>query len=354
MESQRDTALHNLVSARETRPPGFREVAEKAGVSITTVERVLNERGSVSPLTRSKVLAAAGELGLRRVLPSRDYGNLRVEAILPINPTPYWGKLNAAFTAAAAFLPRGITLYRTFVPENDPQAMIKAVKTSKMKRSALIVAAEINDDLALTLSDVMRKGEILVLVSTNVPGIPGQTFSGVDNVAAGRTAASLINFGMRGQPAKVLVLQGNDILQSHRDRIQGFTRELANIHSTQVVLMHEAFGATFECLSRMIAANNIPDAIYETGDSGDEIAPLLKRLKTKPIWIGHERNQPHDTLMQKGLLDFVLDQDPERQARWALRHILDRLGIPESKFATVRRPELRLFCAANLLNCEAE
>lgn len=346
--------LRHVVSDRETRPPGFRDVAEKAGVSVTTVERVLNERGSVSPATRLKVLEAAGALGLRRVLPSRDYGNLRIEAILPINPTPYWAKLNAAFTAAATFLPRGITLHRTFVPENDPSAMIKAVKASKLKRSALIVAAEINDDLAVTLTEVKHKGEILVLVSTTFPGIPAQAFSGVDNVAAGRTAASLINFGMRDQPAHVLVLQGNNTLQSHRDRIHGFKAELAKIHRAEVVLMNEARGATFDCLSRMIAEKRIPDAIYETGDSGDEIAPLLKRLKSKPIWIGHERNERHDALMREGLLDFVLDQNPERQARWALRHILDRLDVTDSKFATVKRPELRLFCAANSLDFDSE
>lgn len=328
--------------------PGFRDVADQAGVSVTTVERVLNERGSVSPQTRMKVLEAAERLQLRRVLPSPDYGNLRIEAILPKNPTPYWAKLSAGLKNAAKLLPRGIALYRTFVPENDPPAMIRAIAASKMRRSALIVAAEVNDEIAGTLASVAGQGEIVVLVSSKLPELPVQTFSGVDNVAAGRTAASLINFARSGRESKVLVLQANSTLQSHRDRIEGFTTTIGQRFSIDIVMTHEIPGASSRIVNEMLAQDRVPDAIYETGDSGDEIATLLRGMENRPIWIGHERNAAHDQLMREGLLDFVLDQDPDRQARWAMRHILSQLGVAGSKFSTVKRPELRLFCAANL------
>lgn len=328
--------------------PGFREVADRAGVSVTTVERVLNERGSVSPETRMKVLEAAAELRLRRVLPSRHYGNLRIEAILPTNPTPYWAKLSGGLKEAGKLLPRGITLHRTFIPENDPPAMIRAITASRMKRSALIVAAEIDDEIARSLTEVMRQGEILVLVSTMLPGLAAQAYSGVDNVASGRTAASLINFAMRGQACRVGVLQANSTLQSHRDRIDGFVSELNPGSSFEILITNEMPGASRRLLSEMLARTPALDAIYETGDSAEEMAPILRKMQRRPIWIGHERNDAHDRLMHEGLLDFVLDQDPERQARWSMRYILSKLGILESGFSTVRRPELRLFCATNL------
>ncbi|MEW5961685.1 MAG: LacI family DNA-binding transcriptional regulator, partial [Chloroflexota bacterium] len=49
-------------------PVTMREVAQKAGVSIKTVSRVVNEQGEISEATRERVLAAIGELGYR---PSR-------------------------------------------------------------------------------------------------------------------------------------------------------------------------------------------------------------------------------------------------------------------------------------------
>jgi DNA-binding LacI/PurR family transcriptional regulator len=43
--------------------PGIHEVARVAGVSAATVSRALSGRGSVSPSTRERVVAAATELG---------------------------------------------------------------------------------------------------------------------------------------------------------------------------------------------------------------------------------------------------------------------------------------------------
>ena len=42
--------------------PTIRDVAARAGVSIATVSRVMNEKGEVGPETRTKVLAAAAAL----------------------------------------------------------------------------------------------------------------------------------------------------------------------------------------------------------------------------------------------------------------------------------------------------
>ncbi|PZS00214.1 MAG: LacI family transcriptional regulator, partial [Candidatus Nephthysia bennettiae] len=44
--------------------PRLRDVAERAGVAVSTASRALN-RGSVSDSLRTRVLAAAGELGYR-------------------------------------------------------------------------------------------------------------------------------------------------------------------------------------------------------------------------------------------------------------------------------------------------
>lgn len=45
--------------------PTIKDVAQRAGVGIATVSRVLNERASISPETRARVLAAVKELGYK-------------------------------------------------------------------------------------------------------------------------------------------------------------------------------------------------------------------------------------------------------------------------------------------------
>lgn len=57
-------------------------VAKQAGVGIATVDRVINERGGVSPATTRRVLQAAKEAGLKRELPDAHRQPWQIELLL--------------------------------------------------------------------------------------------------------------------------------------------------------------------------------------------------------------------------------------------------------------------------------
>ena len=76
---------------------GMRDVAQRAGVGIATVGRVLNERGHVSPATAKRVLDAARELGLRRILPLPHRPVLRFEVLLAHPHSSFLTRLNHGF-----------------------------------------------------------------------------------------------------------------------------------------------------------------------------------------------------------------------------------------------------------------
>src|SRR5215469_18970049 len=59
MQGQMRPAKHNRHS---TRPMSLEEVAKKAGVSVATVSRVLNNVAAVKSTTRARVMKAATEL----------------------------------------------------------------------------------------------------------------------------------------------------------------------------------------------------------------------------------------------------------------------------------------------------
>ena len=73
---------------------GIKDIAKKAGVSKGTVDRVLHERGNVSPKAREKVLAAMKELDYQRnyiasALASKTNWNLAV-LIPDSKKDPFW------------------------------------------------------------------------------------------------------------------------------------------------------------------------------------------------------------------------------------------------------------------------
>jgi hypothetical protein len=79
---------------RRKKTARFVEIAA-AGVSVATVDRVLNERGSVSATARAKVVAAARELAVPRLLPDTRHGLIHIDILLPDNhsllPSPASG-----------------------------------------------------------------------------------------------------------------------------------------------------------------------------------------------------------------------------------------------------------------------
>lgn len=78
------------------------QIAEAAGVSISTVDRVLNRRGGVSPDKEATVLEWASRLNLDRVI-FRDYLKvLRVAVMMQSPQNPFY---RACVTRSATSVP---------------------------------------------------------------------------------------------------------------------------------------------------------------------------------------------------------------------------------------------------------
>lgn len=86
------------------RSPTIKEVAQKSGVGIGTVSRVLNNSPQISEKTRKKVLAAIKELNYvpnvagKRLSQSRSYV---IAVVVPIISHPYFSRLIAELELAA-------------------------------------------------------------------------------------------------------------------------------------------------------------------------------------------------------------------------------------------------------------
>ncbi|MGC9742959.1 LacI family DNA-binding transcriptional regulator [Pseudomonas sp. P1B16] len=107
---------------RSDRRQGMADVAERAGVSLSTVDRVLNERGSVSDAKRRKVLQAAQALGLKRLLPSAVHGLLRFDLVMVDSATDHFKRLAAAFGRQAQIHRSRLVLQRHTWQERAPSS----------------------------------------------------------------------------------------------------------------------------------------------------------------------------------------------------------------------------------------
>lgn len=324
---------------------GFREIAERAGVSVSTVDRVLNERGSVSTARRLKVLEAARQLGLRRILPEVWHKTRRVEVILPRNRpgnlTPFWDELHDDARRLAQDLPGNITLHRTRVPEEDREGLVAAILNPPVARDALIIAADATPSVRAALTKVMARGEQVVTIVTDVSDIPRHPFGGPDSRAMGRTAGALMSGFLRGE-GEILVLQISDSRQEQTERVEGFQEMIDGRYPLRIVVTDEDVART-RALTIEAFRRSALRGIYLTGHSPEAIADLLRHHPQRPVWIAHERSAAHRALIREGVLDFVLDQDAEAQMAWALG-LVARSEAADSPAP----PDFRIYCRGNV------
>jgi len=178
--------------ARRKKTARFAEIAALAGVSISTVDRVLNERDTASVRTREKVVQAARQLGVPRLLPETRHGLLHIDIVLPDNTTPFFQRLNLALQRGVAMLDKRLVVHRLWTPEPDEAALVRAIGPRRYRRQALIVAAPDTLAVRAALQAAHARGEHVTMVVTQVSDVPQADYVGIDNRAAGRTAGYLL------------------------------------------------------------------------------------------------------------------------------------------------------------------
>ena len=139
---------------------------------------------------------------------------------------------------------------------------------------------------------------------------------------------------LKARCGSFVALCHSSVYQVHKQRIRGFSDYLADhanpAHMFALVMFgmdqRERSAALFED-----ALKAHPDiiGIYNAGGANSDIASVLERhdLGQSIMWIGHELTANSRRWLKSGLMDIVLDQAPEVQARRAVDTVLHRIGF---------------------------
>lgn len=320
----------------------IRDIAEAVGLGTATVERVLNGRGGVRPETAERVLVAARRLDYRRNLPEAHRGLMRIEVILVRPETTFFSRLSRGFERIAASLDPSVSVHRTFVDEADPKAIAERILKPHARRSGLIIAVPQYAEVDSALGRLLGGGLPVVQVVTSMEGVDAD-FVGIDNEAAGRTAALMMAM-MQPRNGSVVAFFHSHVYSIHRQRIRGFSQGIERHNRGNLAFAEVAY--TYD--DPMEAAAKLADAIrrypdlaglYNAGGANFALCDVLRRQRPRDVvFIGHELTERTTAALREGIMHVVLDQAPEAQARRAMDMMLSRLGILETK---VDNPPIR-------------
>ncbi len=332
----------------------FVDIAASAQVSVATVNRVLNDRGGVSLVTREKVIRAAKQLAVPRLMPDVRRGLTRFDVVLARSRTPFFQRIELALQRFMQLLDRRIVVHRhEFSPEEDGLTAA-FIRQPLHRRDGLILAVHDTPLLRDAVQQVSRQGVPVVTLMSDISDVSRLHYAGIDNLHAGRTAGHLMGRLVQ-KPGRVLVLTNDLAYRAHRDRTAGCLAVLqerhAHLNCLPVMSCYDDPDQAYHAVDLALKdRNGLPLAgIYHSGAGSQGIAQALHRHgRTQDlVWLGHELSDEHRTLLMQGAMDFVIDQDPDGQVLSGMQHLLF-----VNKWLDQKPPsgpnEFRLFCVENL------
>jgi LacI family transcriptional regulator len=313
-----------MVSKQQSRIT-LSDVAKRAGVGTASVDRVINDRGNVSEEVRKRVLQAARELGLRRMLPQTHRRHIRIAVILARPELPLIARMGFEFRRLSTSLDRSIIIHRTVLEDERPETLAKAL--TKTNCDAVVSYMQDHPVVHAAVEELSARGVPVVTVISDVPGSARIGYAGTDHYRAGRSAGYFIT-RMGRQPGPVVILCNNLGFQSHSDRVRGFSQFLEekapDWRVAQVVEGGDDRMRSELELREVFKSYPATVAVYNVGAANIGVARAIRAdlLDLRPVFVGHELTSNTAAFLREGLMSITIDQSPELQVRLAVNLIL--------------------------------
>lgn len=335
----------------------LRTVAEAAGVSVATVDRVLNRREGVRGVTVEKVEAAVRRLGyapssleLRGQITPR-----RFAFVLPGGRNPFFAALEAAIAQLADCPPFKGTVYDVHhVDVFDGGTLASALMHIPHDHvDGVAVVALDHPAVREAINALKATGLSVVTLVSDVLSSRRDHFVGIDNTAAGRTAGALMGRFLPGRRGKVALIAGSLALRDHAERRFGFEQVIAqDFPGVHVIALREGRDDAERVrvmIADLLAEHADLGGIYNVGAGNAGVIAALEASgrAREVIYIAHELTDESRAALLSGTIDAVINQDSGHEARSAAR-VLQALTSGWPILADQERIRIDIFLRDNL------
>ena len=299
--------------------PTMADVAREAGVSLSTVDRVLNLRADVRADTAQRIAAAAARLGFhakgvieQRVL--NDRPTLRLGFLLQKSGVPFYQGLAHALSNAAATCRRArIRVVMGYLDDLDPVIVAQRILALRDQVDGLGVVAVDHPRVREAVAQLRETGVSVVALLSELSSVSGTGYVGLDNRLTGRTAGWFIS-RLASRPGAAAVMLSSQRFQcqelcelSFRSYLAGHSSEWELLASRLTLEDDEfAYGNTLDLLTAE------PDlaGLYVAGGG---IAGVLRALRSfqeqqlrLPVVVCHDLTPLTREALKTGLVQAVL------------------------------------------------
>ncbi|MFC0472177.1 LacI family DNA-binding transcriptional regulator [Halalkalibacter kiskunsagensis] len=311
-------------------------IAEELNLSLTTVDRALNNRGNVKKETYNLIMDKAKELNytpnkLASFLSRKQQFNIAV--IYPEYPRYFWGQIEAGIRSAYHELSDyGLNIETYHYSDRD------LLKSAEMVRE--IIQSQKYDGIALTagedvfidlIDEAMDSGIQVCTFNNDSPASQRLAYIGSDYRASGRLAAELIS-KLVGMSGKVAIIKDGETSYQILEKVAGFrevVKEYPNIQLVGPVRMDRDKNS-FQSLERIKETLTSVQGIYVANAELANVAKYMEQLNLgNMILIGHDLNQDIYQYLQKNIISLTITQDPVSQGYLTVKKLFNQLSKQE-------------------------
>ncbi len=306
----------------------MKEVAFQAGLSLATVDRVLNDRPGVRASTRARVQSAIAELERQYDTASLAGKRLSLDVVMEA-PVRFATAVRRAFeTELPSLRPANVTL-RFHLQERWSDTDLTRLLTRIKQRGShgVVLKARATPAVVAAANRLMENAIPVATFVTDLPMHARLAYIGIDNRKAGATAAGLMAPMLHGRQSDVLITLSSARFAGEDDRAHGFEAELKRAAPERKIFrVAEGMGldlTTQNLVERILDKQPSLSAVYSVGGANHAVIRAFTGAK-RPIFVfaAHDMDRTNKALLVKRQLTFVIDHDLRQDARTACQIML--------------------------------
>jgi LacI family transcriptional regulator len=322
-------------------PYRLREIAQQSGLSLATVDRVMNGRPGVRRSTVVEVEQAIAELD-RQASQLRIAGRTFLVDLVMQTPERFSSAVRRALEAELPHLRPAVVRSRFHLQEtSSPGEVVRTLERIARKGSqGVILKAPDAPEVVAAVADLADRGIPVVTLVTDLPTSRRVAYVGIDNQAAGATAAYLVTSWTPGHAGSVLTTLSSTTFRGEDDRAAGFRETLGSLAPGRAV--REVTGtdgldaSMLEAVTAALDEDESIDAVYSIGGGNVATLEAFRRTgRTCRVFVAHDLDEDNAALLRQGRLSAVLHHDLRDDARRVCRVIMQAHGAVPGPVASV-------------------
>jgi len=320
----------------------IKDIAELAGVSIGTVDRVLHKRGEVAEKTREKVVQIIKDLDYSPNVIARALKSKKKFKVVSLLPEPneesaFWLKHPEGIMKAMDELdPFPIMLNQvTFDLLDEKDFQKKSDKVLSLSPDGVILAPIFKTQAIAFCNRLTNKHIPFVFIDGFIEETEFLSYTGEDIFQSGRVAGQLVDMVTPVSKDILIINIARNVRNVHHlnKRTQGFLSYFPQSGKNRgelisISIIDPVPASISKELKKVLARNPNVGSIFVTGSKSYKIADYLESEGIRSLnLIGYDLLERNVKYLKSGTIKFLIGQRPDEQTYKGVKKLFDFLSM---------------------------